>query len=375
MSDSNPIQEAVSRIVAEVFDQQLPKLQSLVAQRVAEEVASAGSGDASGLGIENPAAPLNAAAVAIQNGNSQAEILVQLLDGGANFASRVALFVLRGSSAVGWQARGFPDNNFIKQFTLDPGNGLAGRALRDRGSASAAAAEFSSDFVKAAGNPSDGNCIVLPLLVREKTPGFVYADRGQQSGGKLDTSALELLVRLAGLWLETVAARRAGTPVPGTDRIAEGAITPTEKVVEKPVAAPPPPAPVVPPERIGESVVPAAKPAPPPPPAPIAAAAAAPAPAAAAIQPGDEEVHKKAKRFAKLLVDEIKLYNQAKVAEGRQKKDLYDRLKDDIDKSRATYDKRYGSSPAATGDYFTQELIRILAENDVALLGGSFPRP
>jgi hypothetical protein len=89
--------------------------------------------------------------------------------------------------------------------------------------------------------------------------------------------------------------------------------------------------------------------------------------------PVEDEVHKKAKRFAKLLVDEIKLYNQPKVAEGRQNRDLYERLKEDIDKSRATYDKRYGESSVAGSDYFTQELIRILADNDVSLMGGSFP--
>jgi len=75
-----------------------------------------------------------------------------------------------------------------------------------------------------------------------------------------------------------------------------------------------------------------------------------------------------------LLVDEIKLYNQAKVTEGRQSRDLYDRLREDIDKSRATYDKRYGKTPAADGDYFTLEVIRILADNDRALMGDGFPQ-
>jgi len=97
------------------------------------------------------------------------------------------------------------------------------------------------------------------------------------------------------------------------------------------------------------------------------------APPAVAL-PVEDEFHKKAKRFAKLLVDEIKLYNQPKVAEGKQNKDLYERLKEDIDKSRATYEKRYGESPAAGVDYFTQELIRVLADNDISLMGGSFPR-
>jgi hypothetical protein len=92
------------------------------------------------------------------------------------------------------------------------------------------------------------------------------------------------------------------------------------------------------------------------------------------MSPEDAEVHKKAKRFAKLLVDEIKLYNQAKVAEGRKNKDLYDRLKEDIDKSRATYEKRFGSTVAASADYFNSEVVRILAENDSSLLGANYPR-
>ena len=83
---------------------------------------------------------------------------------------------------------------------------------------------------------------------------------------------------------------------------------------------------------------------------------AAPAtPPVDAISPEDREVLRKAQRFARLLVDEIKLYNQAKVAEGRKNKDLYDRLKDAIEKSRATYQKRYGNTFAASANYFQHD--------------------
>jgi hypothetical protein len=73
-------------------------------------------------------------------------------------------------------------------------------------------------------------------------------------------------------------------------------------------------------------------------------------------------------------VEEIKLYNQSRVVEGKLNRDLYERLKEDIEKSRATYDKRYRETPVATADYFNQELIRILADNDISLLGASFQR-
>jgi hypothetical protein len=84
------------------------------------------------------------------------------------------------------------------------------------------------------------------------------------------------------------------------------------------------------------------------------------------------DVHAKAKRFAKLLVEEIQLYNQVKVAEGRSKRDLYERLRPDIEKSRAAYQKRYGEV-IRDADYFSEELVRILASNDRTLLGSGFP--
>jgi len=86
----------------------------------------------------------------------------------------------------------------------------------------------------------------------------------------------------------------------------------------------------------------------------------------------DDELRNKARRFAKLLVEEIKLYNLPKVTEGRASKDLYKRLKDDIEKSRAAYKKRFGVYITDV-DYFANELIRILADNDRSLFGADFP--
>ncbi len=90
------------------------------------------------------------------------------------------------------------------------------------------------------------------------------------------------------------------------------------------------------------------------------------------ISPEHQDTHRKAQRFARLLVDEIKLYNQAKVAEGRKNKDLYDRLQEEIEKSRATYHKRYGNTVAASANYFQHEIIRSLAEDDLSNMGANF---
>jgi hypothetical protein len=295
---------------------------------------------------------LNAAVATIADAGSQADILKATLDGIAQFAARTALYVVKGGQLTGWQSRGFADEGAIKGSQLSASDGLAGRAMNDREPVSAAAAEFDQDFVNTHGNPADGNATVLPLVVREKVSALVYVDAGAE--GRSDLSAVRVMVRTAAMWLEILALRKLA-----------GAAGEAEA-----------------PAAVASAAV--AEPAPTPEPPPMAAAAAAPAPSAPASAPTaggpdlsglsseDQEVHKKAKRFAKLLVDEIKLYNQKKVEEGKKNRDLYSRLKEDIDKSRQTYEKRWGSSAAGSANYFQSELVRILADNDAALMGAGF---
>jgi hypothetical protein len=76
-----------------------------------------------------------------------------------------------------------------------------------------------------------------------------------------------------------------------------------------------------------------------------------------------------ARRIARLLVSEIKLYNERKVAEGRAAGDLYARLKDDIERSRQVYAERTPEHLRASSDYFHEELVRILAEGKPEALG------
>jgi hypothetical protein len=226
-----------------------------------------------------------------------------------------------------------------------------------------------------------------------------------------------------------VAAPRPAT-FPGTTPLAPGpqhseatVSIPSATIREAMAAAPPPPRPAPAPA--------APKPAPPPPAAPKPAPAAAPpkpaapaAPAAAAKPAGTAKVsafattampafelpkatgpipatggeertstqyvppanvsrggatggtatdetkkHDEARRFARLLVSEIKLYNEGKVDQGRKNKDLYERLKEDIDRSRQMYDERISEDVRKTSNYFYDELVRILADGDSTALG------
>jgi len=94
------------------------------------------------------------------------------------------------------------------------------------------------------------------------------------------------------------------------------------------------------------------------------------------VEVTDEEErrqHNDARRFARLLVSEIKLYNEQKVIEGRSQRDLYDRLREYIDRSREMYDKRVKPVVSERYDYFHHELINTLAEGDAAKLGSAYP--
>jgi hypothetical protein len=84
----------------------------------------------------------------------------------------------------------------------------------------------------------------------------------------------------------------------------------------------------------------------------------------------DEDARQEeARRFARLLVSEIKLYNEDEVERGRSEKDIGSRLKEDIDRSREMYEKRIPADVRTGHDYFRDELIRILADGDADALG------
>ena len=359
MVDLRRIREVVQRVVGEVVEGQMALVRQQVIERVTHELEPEFSGHA---GSQTDL--LHAAVVSVQDANTQGEILRALLDGAARFCGRVGLLVVRGGMATGWQSRGFDNDEIFKIVSLDCSRGLAARVVQSRIASVGSSADFDQNFLFKFGAPADGNLALLPLVVKEKVSALIYADTGAHQTIDIDHSALQLLARYAGLWLEVVSARKTNGPGYMQEAVAE--ISQVQaNAFESPQAMQAAagagfvqheqPAPVAVIEQVSE-------------PEPV------PTPVAVAEFPAqDDEQHKKARRFARLLVDEIRLYNQSKVADGRQNRDVYDRLKDDIEKSRATYQRRYGQS-ITDADYFTDELVRILADNDPAVMGGSFSR-
>jgi len=84
---------------------------------------------------------------------------------------------------------------------------------------------------------------------------------------------------------------------------------------------------------------------------------------------GGEAIHEEARRLARLLVTEIKLYNEEQVEAGRRNRNVYEVLREDIDRSRQIYEERIDDDVRNDADYFHDELVRILAGGESEILG------
>ncbi len=199
------IQNIIEEAVTEVLDAALPRLRSEIVRRAVEVVESLAPAPGS-----SPSDLLNAAAASIHESGSQAEILRHLLEGEARFAGRVALFVVKGSAINGWQGIGFEDNEAIKTVNVNAGSGLVEKAIQARNPAGGSAQEFDAGFINSMKAPADDQCLVLPLVVKDKVAAVIYADAGTVPGGTLDASGLQALTRFAAIWLELAALRKAG---------------------------------------------------------------------------------------------------------------------------------------------------------------------
>lgn len=334
-------------------------------------------------------AAVHAAFRRIVAAGTQTAILAALLDAAATLSRRTAILVAKGDKLIGWRGRGFDPATELSTFSLAAGGQVDWRDTIGgfrQGEAKVAPApeaivqQFSSVF----GAAADSRAYLLPLAVKERVVGALYADCGDQSGAT-DPHALALLTAIAGMRLEIWAMRPRAAAAAAGAQAAEAAetaeaveATPTEEpaVEAAPEAAPVPAA--VPETAASVAVSPA------PTSEPVAGLAATPEPAPARLASGpdlaiiperDHDAHKKAFRFAKLLVDDLILYNKGRVEQGRAQRDLYSVLKDDIDKSRAAYEKKWGKTPAGTVDYFHQLLVARVALGDPAILGTEYPGP
>ncbi len=370
---------------------------------------------------------VKAAIAEINEQKSQAEILKALVNRASSFAPRVAFFVLKGERATGWRARGFEGtvgDDAIQQISLPlSADTVVGSAAKGLATWSGGPGSHSEDhlLVNRLGEEPAQRIVAIPLVARGRAVAVLYADSAGLDSESINLEALETLVTVAGMAVELLSASRTA-PKKAAEEVREEPPAPAPTPVEVQPSYEPayeysaPPATEVESSFSGADTIQSYEPTPVEPqsfveaipveetaegfentaseeappmseepawiPTPVEAAPVG-APRKRYGQDselpvevsGEEErrLHNDARRFARLLISEIKLYNEQKVAEGRSEHDLYDRLREYIDRSRDMYDKRVKAEVASRYDYFHGELVNTLAEGDVSKLGSNYP--
>jgi hypothetical protein len=94
----------------------------------------------------------------------------------------------------------------------------------------------------------------------------------------------------------------------------------------------------------------------------------------ASLPPEVQDLHRRANRVAKVAMQDIKLLRPKDVRLGREHKDICHRLRNDLDKARKEYDRRFRAILEDPIDYFHHWMVEILAEGDPQVLG-EYPYP
>jgi hypothetical protein len=313
----------------------------------------------------------------LEVGSTLQEVLTTLVQQISQFAPRVALFIIKGGNCIGWHGLGFDQspgfsNDALKRISVPANADTVFRAVmqsRQRFFGESSAHRDNAHLLSRIGTVLPTNIFAMPLILRDKVAAVVYADSGDSREPLADVEAIEILVVYASRLLDLMnVAKAAGKAPPEfqSDRI---------PAMKEPAPTPVPPPPVAPrpsPGGGGEESgtvmlnvkdIEAQSTS-------QSAPSIAPAPASLdAMDPETKKQHEDAKRFARLLISEIKLYNEAKVQQGRQKRGIYNLLKDDIERSRQLYFERVPSPIREVTNYFNEELVRILADGDAQALG------
>jgi hypothetical protein len=315
----------------------------------------------------------------IHAAGGQREMAYRLLDAAGHQAARAALFLTRGETCIGFEARALNREGLpFDQMRVSPEEG---DPLRD--------VLLGQETVHLNGSSLAGSCLaqwlagseaqqvcLAPIVVGGQTVAILYADSGESTeAGGIHPESIEILTSVAGMFLERL--RRPASTASRSESTGAGASIPNSAL-----AAPAAEFESAPDSRVEMAEAPAFETA------DHAATqvvttfdagatvalsdmpefAAVPVPAGIPDLQPEPLVDEDAQRFARLLISEIVLYNEAQVKAGQKNADLLSRLREPIHRSREAYLDRFGSQAISC---FDEELVRTLARGNPNLLGMS----
>jgi hypothetical protein len=295
---------------------------------------------------------------ALAASEDQISLLDRLLEGAARCFSRVCLFIVREEEAHGWSSVGLPETE-----QGDPAKGLVVSLKEDSLLRAAVEArepvrqkmpDEGTRFLPAhrPGDRLPEAALAAPVLVLDKVAAVLYADDGGDGRLAHDSGSVEVLTSVTSLAANRLAllSRPAGVELEAR----------ADMQIQMPLAEEGGGLVSAPEDFEADSLDDA-----------LTSGLPATFGAAASenLSPEEKLLHEDARRFARLLVSELLLYNEDLVILGRKQRDIYSKLKEDIDRSRQAYDQRVPRNVSARADYFREELVRTLAGGDPTALG------
>ncbi len=260
----------------------------------------------------------------LEGATSQSDLLKRLLDALAPLAERSALFILKQGLASLYTHRGFESAAPLKAGAVVPPQDLESliqgstRAIRLKGPAYVALLAPLSGFEAA-------DMAIFPLRHKKKSVALVLVDSGLRQALDRPEQA-RALVHAASAMLASLAAGKEEEPRPLPERESH---------------------PSAPTQVVPEPIEPAA---------PVAL---------------DPRTRAAAERLARVLVGDVELYFPAKVSQARTQGNLYGQLRDELERSRATFVERFGEDVEQQYRIFTNTVLQQLCDGQVSKLGAA----
>jgi len=267
---------------------------------------------------------LAAALDLLEGATSQSDLLKRLLDALAPLVERSALFILKQGLASLYAHRGFEAEAPAKAGAVVPPRELEAliqgitRSLRHKGSAYTALMAPVSAFEAT-------DIAIFPLLHKKRAVALVLVDSGLRQ--TLDhPEQARALVLVASAMLASLAAGKEedARPHPPQESHPSAPTQVVPELIEPPV-----------------------------------------------LVDLDPRTRAAAERLARVLVGDVELYFPAKVAQARAQGNLYRQLRDELERSRATFVERFGEEVEVRHRIFTTTIIQLLCDGDASRLGAA----
>ncbi|MEW6455671.1 MAG: hypothetical protein AB1410_02995 [Acidobacteriota bacterium] len=259
--------------------------------------------------------------------NTQNEIISSYLEGINNLLSRAAIFVLKENSFIGWHSAGFAgkggvQDSEIRNISIPLKANTVFREVIEKEKTFLGDSLTHPDnwliFSKFGGKKPE-TIIVLPLTLKNKPSACIYGDQVPFEKEIDSQGELEILTKFLEMSLAIL---------PFKQKLLDRDLK--RKTLDLP--------PQVPEAEIAKNM------------------------------DKIEEMHKDAKKLAKILISEIMFSYRKEIMIGRKKGDLAERLKEVLEKNKEIYVKNVHPDILKTANYFWEEAVNVLAEGDGHLL-------